>query len=102
MSECPCCGQTLPPELPFGLKLAPQQQRLVERVRKAGRYGILSDVLFDFLYSDDPDGGPASGKVCLHTRIWQVNCKLREVGKVIRASRGGNIGGATNYVLKDL
>ena len=102
LGVCPCCGQTLPPDLPFGLKFSPQQQRIVERVRRAGPNGICSDDLFAFAYKDDPDGGPLSGKDCLYVRVRQINCKLAKVGKVIRAPRGGNGGGATNYVLKDL
>ena len=98
---CPSCGQTLPPEMP-AIGLSPQQCRIVERVRKAGPYGICSDDLFTYAYADDPDGGPLSGKQCLQTRMWQINRKLAAIGKVIRAPRGGKNGGATNYVLKDL
>ena len=98
---CPCCGQTLPDELPPDVKLSASQRRVVERVRRAGKYGILSTALFDFVYADDPDGGPLSGKVCLQVRIYQINKQLRKVGKVIRAPRGGG-GESRNYVLKDL
>ena len=98
---CPCCGQTLPDAFPDGVHLSPIKRRIVERVRRAGKNGILTDDLFDFVYADDPDGGPLSGKICLQAHVWQINRRLRVIGKVIRAPKGGNRR-ATSYVLKDL
>ena len=98
---CSCCGQTLPEELPFGIKLSKLKMRIVERVRRAGPHGILTDDLFDFVYRDDPDGGPLTGKTCLHVHVNQINRELAKVRKVIRAPVGGTRV-STNYVLKDL
>lgn len=99
---CSCCGQTLPPDLPFGLKLGAGQKRILDIVRRAGQHGINSADLFDKIYGDEADGGPLTGLNCLHVRIWHINRKLKTVGKVIRAGRGGRACGTQNYVLKDL
>jgi hypothetical protein len=99
---CACCGQTLPPESPEDLVLKPQHRAIVERIRRAGQYGINSDVLFDYLYADDFNGGPDSGKTSMYVRINYINKKLKPFGKVIRAPQGGNAGGSTSYVLRDL
>lgn len=98
---CQCCGQSLPRHLKLSVVLAPSQRRLVERVHKAGPNGILSTDLFDYLYSDDPDGGPLSGNKAIHVRICSTNKKLKLDGLRIRAPRGG-VGGHTNYVLEKL
>ena len=98
---CPCCGQTLPPEMPFGLKFSRGEMRIVEMVRRAGPNGICSTDLFECLYANDPDGGPLTGKKCLQVRVWKINRKLKRVNKLIRAPHAGR-GAPTNYVLKDL
>ena len=62
MKCCKACGQTLPPRLKLSVKLAPGAQRIVDRVHRAGSNGILSTELFDFIYGDDPEGGPNEGR----------------------------------------
>lgn len=85
------------------MRLAPSQQRIVDRVRRAGPNGIASDDLRDFVYADDPDGGPLWADATLHTRIWQINRKLKAINKVIRAPRGGHgRGGPGFYTFRDL
>ena len=103
--SCPTCGQRLPSKspLPKGVRFSPGQQRIVDRVRKAGPNGIASDDLLAFLYADDADGGPLWADATMHTRIWQINQKLKTIGKVIRAPRGGHgRGGPGVYTFRDL
>ncbi len=102
---CPTCGQRLPSQspLPKQVHFSPGQQRIVDRVRRAGPNGIPSDELLSFVYADDPDGGPLWANATLHTRIWQINRKLRKIGKVIRAPRGGHgRGGPGTYTYRTL
>lgn len=98
---CSCCGQTLPPKLDVGIYLTQLQQRLVERVHRAGKHGIQTSRLFDFMYGDDPNGGPSHGNDSLRVFIYQVNQRLKKVGKVIRSPKGGR-GCEGIYTLRDL
>lgn len=88
MKCCPTCGQTVPDEL-APAKLTISQRRLVERVRRAGQHGIPSDKLFDYVYEDDPDGGPLSGMACLHVRIMYINRRLKNIGKRVLGTPSG-------------
>lgn len=89
-AECPCCGQTMPPRVDLGIKLSHMQQRIVDRVHRAGQHGILSTDLMDWLYADDLNGGPDSGRKCLSALICQLNKKLAKAGKRICAPVGGH------------
>lgn len=98
---CPTCGQTLPFALKFSVSLSPMQRKLVERVHRAGREGICSTDLFDFMYGDDPNGGPEHGVKSLASFICQLNYKIRADGKRVRAPKGG-MRMPGNYVLESL
>lgn len=100
MSECPCCGQTLPPRTYPDLRLSPTQQRILDRVERAGPYGILSTDLLDHLYLDDRDGGPETGRKCLAAHVCHLNKKLAKKGKRVSAPVGG-YHCPTSYVLID-
>ena len=100
MRCCPHCGQTLPPAFP-DVHLTPQQARIYERVRKAGKWGIRSDDLIDWLYADREDGGPDSAVKVLHCQVSKMNKRLKPFGKAVRAPPGGRIGPST-YTVRDL
>ena len=85
---CKCCGQTLPQPLKLSIKLRPGTLRLVERVARAGTNGVPTDVLFDYLYGGDPNGGPIGGKNVLASRISQLNKRLRADNVCIRGTMG--------------
>lgn len=90
MTECACCGQTLPPRVcDPELKLSPTQQRILDRVVRAGQFGIVSTDLLEYLYADDPNGGPETGLQCLSSHIVHLNKKLAKKGKRVRAPVGG-------------
>lgn len=101
MKCCKTCGQTLPPRLKLSIKLAPGAQRIVDRVHRAGSNGILSTELFEFVYGDDPNGGPNEGRKALAARIWAVNKKLKKDKIRIRAPVGGSRE-PTAYVLEKI
>ena len=97
---CPACGQTLPAKLKLPIKLVDSQMLIVERVHRAGKNGILSTELTDYVYADDINGGPEGGKKVLATRICIINKRLKEAGLVIRAPVGTR--SPTSYVLEKL
>lgn len=97
---CPACGQTLPAKLKLPIKLVDSQMLIVERVHRAGKQGILSTDLADYVYADDRDGGPEAARKVLATRICIINKKLKEMGFVIRAPVGTR--SPTSYVLEKL
>lgn len=101
---CPACGQTLPPLFDAGIKFKPAAQALIDIVWKAGKHGIATDQLFDKLYANDSDGGPASGMKTVHTRICYINKRLMTKGYRIQGEHmGGNVGGINGmYVLKKI
>ena len=87
-STCKCCGQILPQQLKLTVRLRPGPRRIAELVYRAGPNGIPTDVLFDHIYRDDPDGGPLGGKNVLAARITMLNRRLKVDGLRIRGTRG--------------
>lgn len=97
---CKCCGQTLPPPRPEGLRLPPGYAVIFDRVYRAGRNGVPQQTLFDYVYGNTPNGGPDSGVTSLRTRIFYLNQRhLKKHGMRIRAKSGR---GSTGYVLQFL
>lgn len=101
MKCCPTCGQTLPPASELnGVVLSKTRKRIYELVRRAGKYGIISDDLFDLVYQDDPNGGPENGKHVVSQHIYYMNRQLAPIGKKITA--GGRGPYPHSYKLVDL
>ena len=99
-NTCKCCGQTLPPARPEGLRLPPGYGVIFYRVYRAGKHGVSQDLLFDHVYGDHPDGGPDCGVVSLRARICALNKRhLHKHNMRIRAKRGR---GSCGYVLEFL
>lgn len=101
MVDCPCCGQTLPPDLPAGLVLRGRKKSVYEHVRKAGKNGIATEVLFDRIYRDDPNGGPITGPRIIAIFVWDLNRKIAAYGQRIVGGRTGH-GVYTEYKLVPL
>lgn len=96
---CKCCGQALPPVEGLDFAMPKGMADLVNHVRRAGRWGISTDRLFDLLYSHDPNGGPETGIKVLHVRVNQANRLLREHGWQINGEHTGHRGVYGRYVL---
>jgi hypothetical protein len=75
LKTCPSCGQ---PIAPTGLRLPPIKQRIYDAVRR--RPGITAQELRDWVWADDPDGGPLTDTKCLHVHVAQLNTLLRPYG----------------------
>lgn len=100
MNECQCCGQTLPPDGPQGLKLTARERRIYEIVRRAGQNGIKTDIIFDRVYSEDSDGGPDTQTKIISVFVCGLNKKLSQVGWRIKSGDwGGRHSGFATYAL---
>jgi hypothetical protein len=91
----------MPHKYPLNLPLNGQQKMVLERVVKAGKNGIDGEQLFQYVFGAHPDGGPLTGIKVLPVLVWQVNKKLRVLGKRIKGGQGGRSVHAT-YRLVDL
>lgn len=87
---CPTCGQTLPDDMPPGLKLSGYRRVLFELVRKAGQHGVTTDVLFDRLYGSRADGGPESGIKVISVHACHINNRIRKFGLQIKSDGAGH------------
>lgn len=90
MAECACCGQTLPDDLPDGLILRGKMRLLYDRVRRAGKNGIRADLLFEFMYGEDPNGGPDTGIKIIPVHVNHINSRLVKFNQRIIGSRSGH------------
>jgi len=83
---CDACGQPvlMRSELP---PLPPIKQRILETVKR--RPGITAQQLRDWVWVDDPNGGPLTGTKNLHVHVAQLNALLRPLGICVRSQGGG-------------
>lgn len=103
MSECACCGQTLPPVDPPGVKLTPRERRIYEIIQRAGKHGISADLVFDRVYADDRDGGPNTQLKIISVFVCSLNRKLPKAGQMIKSGDwGGNHTNCARYWLVKL
>jgi len=67
--------------------LPPIKQRILETVKR--RPGITAQQLRDWVWVDDPNGGPLTGTKNLHVHVAQLNALLRPLGICVRSQGGG-------------
>ena len=85
--------------LKFTIVLSPMQRKLIERVHRSGNEGICSTDLFEYMYGDDPNGGPDWGVKAMASFICQLNKKIKKDRYRVRAPKGG-MRMPGNYVLE--
>ena len=85
VATCCCCGQIIPPCLPFANR--PVSRRVYEFVTKHPE-GVSSGDIASHVYADDPDGGPGDAATALKAIIWRMNRDLKVLGIRIRATHG--------------
>ncbi|MDK2769940.1 MAG: hypothetical protein KYX69_19755 [Sphingomonas sp.] len=83
---CPCCNAMVStPTLEIVVdhyRVPPTEQAILRTVWKAKGRPVPTERIFDAMYADDPDGGPAPGrmyaafKACLHN----LRCRLAGSG----------------------
>lgn len=102
MKCCPTCGQTLPEKVPLGIKFTgPIKPRLFARLHKAGKHGVHVAQLAEFLYGDDPNGGPIDPYNTISVHVIQMNHALKKDNlKIANTGRGRCAGG--HYFLTKL
>jgi hypothetical protein len=83
-TTCPCCGQ---PVIPNGLKLPRVKQRIFDTVNR--HPGISAEQLVEYVWSNDPNGGPESGRKAVHVHVHGLNRLLAHQGLVIRGCVSG-------------
>lgn len=79
-----------------------KKQRIVEVIHKAGAHGATSDQVFDYVYGDDPNGGPETGVKIIAVHIWRINKALAPHGIRIRHTGIGRGGSAGVYLMEPL
>ena len=75
---------------------APVSQRLYDFVVKHPE-GTTREQIADFVYGDDPNGGPDS-PAAIRALVWRMNNRLKPEGIAIR----GRMGRGSNYRLVQL
>ena len=99
MKCCPTCGQTLPESLPITAQFRGVKREIMKMVHKAGKNGIRSDVLFDRIYGQDPNGGPLTGLKIIAVHVCAMNRVLKPLGWHLHALTVGR-GGFGFYVIE--
>ena len=99
--KCPCCGQPYPleaGELTFidqyrlvsdgvtEVILTPKQYKILTGIRQRTR---TLDELVEWVYGDDPNGGPVSAKNVIAVQICRLNERLAPLGIRAGAQRKG-------------
>lgn len=91
---CPCCGNWLPDgvvprEELAGLLLAaggnPTFARIVRRLARRPGHAVSGRDLADYLYRDDPDGGPLEAQEVISQIVCRHRNALRPYGWVLKS-----------------
>lgn len=65
--RCPCCSQDVPVPTAYvvavNCNLKPMEARILEAIWDGGGLPIQTEKIFDRMYADDPDGGPAPARM---------------------------------------
>jgi hypothetical protein len=84
---CECCGHPLPND-EVELALPHVKRRIFQAVKRAGRRGASIDMIMDYVYGDDPSGGPESTNV-LHVHRGKMQPTLAKFGLKLTVDRPG-------------
>jgi hypothetical protein len=80
---CPACRRELPPEIPITGR---KRQQLIECLRNYPN-GRTVPQLMDYVYADDPDGGPEEHNI-ISVMVKHINSRITDYGWKIIATRG--------------
>jgi DNA-binding response OmpR family regulator len=79
---CPCCGRLLPGAYEVAAdaaKLSSKQRALFDVLAKASGRVVRHDFIHEYLWGDDPNGGPENAKNVLAVMVSNSNVKLMAV-----------------------
>lgn len=82
---CPCCGAGIADTS----VLTRIQQRIYDTIFR--HPGLLARELMEFIYADDPDGGPLSSKI-ISVHVVGINRRLASQGIAVHARHGSSDG----------
>ena len=90
---CPCCQQAVAaPTLEIVIDhfdLTPQEARILRAVWKGKGLPVPNERIFDFIYEDDPDGGPSSTKMYLALKVSLCHMRKKLAGSGIGIANAG-------------
>lgn len=107
MSTCPCCGQELTTSvgidaLARSLRLTPfEREMFVFLARRVGR-AVPTESLHDYLYSNNPNGGPDDAYSCSRAVASRLRRKLKPFGYTITRQHSGRAVGMGTTSLERL
>lgn len=83
---CKCCGHPLP-DSDIAAALTQGQRFIYEAIRRAGRAGISTRVIFERMYAADPNGGPDSTNI-IAVQAQHANKRLIKFGLKLKGRSG--------------
>lgn len=83
MTSCPCCRRPYPRD---GLPLTDMERRVYEAVHGGNGLPVPTHRIIDYVYSDDPNGGPLTADGNIRVMVHRIRRKL---GDVIVNEHGG-------------
>jgi DNA-binding response OmpR family regulator len=91
MIRCPNCGyshtgRTYAPEIE-AVRMPRRQADVILRLRQAAGGVVTNAQLIDFVYGDQPDGGPESASFCIQSYICKARPKIQAVGWTVTVER---------------
>jgi len=83
---CPCCNQPIAvpsfEHVADAYRLTPTERRILEAIWKGRGFPVSTERIFDSIYRDDPDGGPAPNEMyrAFKVRLSRLRDKLEGTG----------------------
>ncbi len=82
--SCPCCSQPVPVLNAYAVSVAcdlkPMEARILEAVWGGGGRPVQTEVIFNVMYEDDPDGGPPPARMYATLKESMVGLRKKLVG----------------------
>ena len=100
--KCPCCGSSvdaLPIDGLAALPMSRHRRRIIQGLIRAYPTPILGPDLADYVYADDPDGGPVSGMQSITVTLGRIDKIL--VGTGWRLIRKRDRGPSTYWLERE-
>ncbi|SDL06352.1 hypothetical protein SAMN05428953_12627 [Mesorhizobium muleiense] len=91
--DCPCCKQRVTvPTLDIVIdryKVTPLEARILGAVWKGKGMPVMTERIFDAMYSDDPDGGPSPTRMYAAFKVALCHLRARLAGSGIAVENVG-------------
>lgn len=90
---CPCCKQRVcVPDIDIIIDhydVPPLEQAVLRAVWKGKGYPVPNERIFDFMYQDDPDGGPAPNRMYAALKVAMCHLRKRIEGSGVSIANAG-------------